>query len=197
VALAAVVHALALSVFYRGGSTCLEISTRLNSLKSSIPGADDSNALAMLDAERDRWQDRLPGERADLWDWCLEQKQDTLLDLMAICAACTVNAVQTKNGGQDANTLRHADDLAEALKLDMGQWFTPTASNFFAKISKQAMLDSIAEAKGTPCAPAWEKLKKPELAVLAERQTAGTGWLPKPVRLRPEAATVVSLFKAA
>ena len=197
VALAAVVHALALSVFYRGGGTCLEISTRLNSLKSVIRNADDSKALTVLDDERDRWQDRLPGDCADLWAWCLEQTQDTLLDLMAICAAHTVDAVQTKNGGQDANSLRHADDLAEALKLDMGQWFTPTASNFFAKISKQAMLDSIAEAKGTPCAPSWEKLKKAELAALAEHHTAGTGWLPKPVRLRPEAGTVVSVSKAA
>jgi ParB family chromosome partitioning protein len=100
-------------------------------------------------------------------------------------------------GIPDANTLRHADDLAGALQLDMGQWFTPTASNFFAKISKQAMLAAIAEAKGTPCAPAWEKLKKPELAMLAERQTVGTGWLPKPVRLRPEAGSVVSVSKAA
>ena len=153
--------------------------------------------MTVLDAERDRWQDRLPGDCADLWAWCFEQPQDTLLDLMAICAACTVDAVQTKDGGRDANSLRHADDLAGALKLDMGQWFTPTASNFFAKISKQAMLDSIAEAKGTPCAPSWEKLKKAELAALAERQTAVTGWLPKPVRLRLEAGTVAAFSNAA
>jgi hypothetical protein len=44
VALAAVVHALTLKVFYQGGSTCLEISTRLNSLKSVIRNADDSKA---------------------------------------------------------------------------------------------------------------------------------------------------------
>jgi ParB family transcriptional regulator, chromosome partitioning protein len=121
---------------------------------------------------------------------------------MAICAAHTVDAVQTKHGGRDADTLRHADDLAEALKLDMGQWFTPTASNFFGKISKQAILDSIAEARGTPCAPSWEKLKKPDLAMLAEHHTAGTGWLPKPLRLRPEAGAqdceaAVAVSKAA
>jgi ParB family chromosome partitioning protein len=197
VALAAVVHALALKVFYRGGGTCLEISTRLNSLKSIIKNADDSKAMSVLDAERDRWQDHLPGDSADLWAWCIGQTQDTLLDLMAVCATHTVDAVQTKHGGQDADSLRHADDLAEALQLDMRQWFTPTASNFFGKISRQAMFAAIAEAKGTPCAPAWEKLKKPELAALAERHTAGTGWLPKPVRLRPEAGTVVSVSKAA
>ena len=189
VALAAVVHGLALKVFYHGGSTCLQISTRLNSLKSVIKNADDSKALSVLDAERDRWQDRLPGDCADLWAWCIGQTQDTLLDLMAVCAAHTVDAVQTKHGGQDANSLRHADDLAEALQLDMRQWFTPTASNFFGKIGKQAMFAAITEAKGTPCAPAWEKLKKAELAALAERQTAGTGWLPKPLRLAQDAGT--------
>jgi ParB family transcriptional regulator, chromosome partitioning protein len=192
-----VAHALALSVFYRGGGTCLEISTRLNSLQSVIRNADDSKAMTVLDAERDIWQDRLPGDCADLWDWCLGQLQDTLLDLMAVCAAHTVDAVQTKHGGQDANALRHADDLAAALQLDMRRWFTPTASNFFAKISKQAILDSIAEARGTPCAPSWEKLKKPELAMLAEHHTAGTGWLPKPVRLPPQTGAVVSVSKAA
>ncbi len=67
VALAAVVHALALSVFYQGGGTCLEISTRLNSLQSVIKTADDCKALSVLDADRDRWQDHLPGDCADLW----------------------------------------------------------------------------------------------------------------------------------
>ena len=105
VALAAVVHALTLKVFYHGGSTCLQISTRLNSLKSVIKNADDCKAMSVLDADRDRWQDHLPGDRADLWAWCIGQTQDTLLDLMAICAAHTVDAVQTKNGGQDANSL--------------------------------------------------------------------------------------------
>jgi hypothetical protein len=38
--------------------------------------------------------------------------------------------------------------------------------------------------------------KKPELAVLAERRTAGTGWLPKPVRLRPEAEIVTVRLRA-
>ncbi|WGJ13252.1 hypothetical protein QEV83_11065 [Methylocapsa sp. D3K7] len=155
------------------------------------------NIEASIIIRRDRWQDRLPEDHADLWGWCLDQTQDTLLALMAICAAHTVDAVQTKQGGQDSESLRHADDLANALNLDMGQWFTPTAANFFGKVSRQAMLDAIAEAKGTPCAPAWEKLKKPELAALAERQIAGTGWLPKPLRLPPQTTTVAALSKAA
>ena len=38
------------------------------------------------------------------------------------------------------------------------------------------------EARQQPPAPAWEKLKKAELAELAEREIAATGWLPAPLR---------------
>jgi len=36
----------------------------------------------------------------------------------------------------------------------------------------------------TAPAPAWDKLKKSELAALAERETAGRNWLPEPLRRR-------------
>ncbi len=45
------------------------------------------------------------------------------------------------------------------------------------------MLTDLQEAKGVPPAPAWSSLKKAELAVLAERETTGTGWMPKPLRV--------------
>jgi len=37
----------------------------------------------------------------------------------------------------------------------------------------------LCEAKGTPAAPAWSRMKKAELAALAAREVAGTGWCPK------------------
>jgi ParB family chromosome partitioning protein len=43
----------------------------------------------------------------------------------------------------------------------------------------------LREVKGDE-APAWTKMKKPELAALAEKQVAGTGWLPEPLRAPPQ-----------
>ncbi|MBB3481922.1 MULTISPECIES: hypothetical protein [unclassified Rhizobium] len=40
----------------------------------------------------------------------------------------------------------------------------------------------LCEAKGTPAAPAWSRMKKAELAALAAREVAGTGWLPEVLR---------------
>ena len=48
-------------------------------------------------------------------------------------------------------------------------------------------LETLREVKGS-VAPAWEKLKKPDLAALAEREVSGKGWLPELLRASiPEA----------
>jgi ParB family chromosome partitioning protein len=108
-----------------------------------------------------------------------------LLDLLALCTAASIDAVQDKSHRPESERLRHADKLAAAVGLDMKLWFTPDATNYFSRVSKPQILDALREAKGQPPAPAWEKLKKAELAKEAERQMTGTGWLP--ALLRPAA----------
>jgi ParB family chromosome partitioning protein len=178
IALAAVAHAMCLEVFYGyGPDSSLDIRTAAPRLGP----VSESEAKDALISERDRWGDKLPGDTAALWDWCLEQDQENLLDLLAVAAAHSVNAVRHK--GETTNSrLQHADQLATALNLDMTDWYMPTADNLFGRISKTLTLDAIAEARQQPNAIAWAKLKKPELAALAERHMAGTGWLPEPLR---------------
>lgn len=177
IALAAVVHALARSVFrVFGVDTCLELSARVTPLR------EESKGNSELGSAHDQWSERLPGSGDALWQWCLEQDQSTLLDLLAHCAACTVNAVQTKQDRPGNARLRAADTLAAALSLDMAQWFTPTAANFFTRVGRTTVIAAMAEAKGTPAKRSWDKLKKPALAALAEREIAGTGWLPPPLK---------------
>ena len=66
----------------------------------------------------------------------------------------------------------------------MKTWFTPTAENYFSRFSKPQILEALREVKGTAPAPAWENLKKSELAALAEREIEGKNWLPEPLRRR-------------
>jgi hypothetical protein len=47
----------------------------------------DCKALATLAAGRALWDERLPGDQADLWSWCLKQRDDVLLHLLAFCVA--------------------------------------------------------------------------------------------------------------
>jgi len=180
IALATVVHAIASRIVLgnRSAVSSLEIAASPQSLHR----VEGSKAFAQLEAARQTWGQQLPGTSDGFWTWCLEQHQSVLLDLLAFCAATTVNAVQVKSDKADSGRFRHAAMLASALSLDMNTWFTPTAANYFNRISKPQILAALREAKGTPPAPAWEKLKKADLGAVAERETSGIGWLPPLLR---------------
>lgn len=176
-ALAAVVHAMAGSVFrVYGSDSSLQLSVKGTQLREQSRGAQE------LDLAHEQWAERLPEGKDALWHWCLAQDQDTLLGLLAYCAARTVNAVQARHDRPDCLRIAHANSMAAALSLDMTEWFTPSASNFFSRVGRATIVSAMAEAKGTPAKRSWDKLKKPALAALAERETAGTGWLPQPLR---------------
>jgi ParB family chromosome partitioning protein len=176
--LAAVVYTMVLQVFEHRHDTALKVSASSQSLRR----VEGSAAFKALEDARETWGHRLPGKPQDIWEWCLRQDQNVLIDLLTFCAACSINAVQTKSDRPENDRLDHAGKLAAALQLDMKAYFTPTAENYFSRIGKPQILAAIQAAKGQPPAPAWEKLKKAELAQEAERQIAGTGWLPEMLR---------------
>lgn len=151
-----------------------------------IADPDGCSSLIARDAAHESWKDRLPEDSAGLWAWCLGQTQDTLLQLLAVAASRTIDAVQEKGERPDSDALRHAGQLGAALSLQAADWFTPTAANFFGRVSRATTIDALAEAKGVSPAPGWFKLKKADLAALAEREIANTGWLPQPLRPRVE-----------
>ncbi len=175
IALAAVVHRLTLKVFGHRTETALEMSGSVQSLKH----VEGSIAFQQLQSARETWGQHIPGEADALWQWCLEQPVDVLLDLLAFCAACTVNAVQSKNDRPDGERLQHASQLATAVNLDMTAWFTPTAENYFGRIAKGQIVDALQEAGATlPAA----SMKKGDMAKFAECELAGKNWLPEILR---------------
>jgi len=177
VALAAVVHGLAMSVFRSyGAEKCVKVSGTVRYYRDEPKGA------GALNRSYERWADRLPGGETALWDWCLGQDQATLLELLAFCAGCTVDAVRKKEDKPGDSRSALANVLAAALNLDMTKWFTPTADNFFKHVGRPSIVSAIKEATGKPSKRSWDKLRKSELAALAEREIAGTGWLPPPLR---------------
>ncbi|MDH4122436.1 MAG: hypothetical protein OEV94_12105 [Deltaproteobacteria bacterium] len=191
IALAAVVHAFLL----RGRGSPLRITAKDNSL-----GDDDNPYLPRAEQEigdaRREWHSTLmkhAGEfdsvtdifnETKLWDWCISQSTETLLEVLALCAAVSMDAV-AKNGQWEAVVQDQANRLGAALALDMRDWFTPTAENYYGKVNKSEILEALAA--GVPTAFAarggdWKKLPKAELAQVAERELKSTRWLPKILR---------------
>ena len=100
----------------------------------------------------------------------------------------SVASSENENLGADAASpdTFHANALGLALRMDMAQWFTPTADNFFSKVSKSRIVQALAEA-GTPLMIDTAPLKKADLAARAEKAIQNTGWLPEPLRIIPTA----------
>jgi ParB family chromosome partitioning protein len=162
VSLAYLVHAIATDIFPHGGRTCISISAE----QERFGGIEGAPSWSAIESARETWGHTIPGNPDALLDWCLAQDQSVLLDLLAFCTALCVDVTRGDH-----------DHLEATLKLDMAKWFTPTAENYFGKISKAGILEALTSGKGA-IAPAWNTAKKSDLAAIAERELAQSGWLP-------------------
>lgn len=185
-ALATLVHALALSVFYSSARiTCLSIRCDSPSLGPHAPGIGEGKALAAI-AERDRrWRKMLPGEES-LWRWLLVQSPETQMGLLAHCVAATIDTVQRKRPGDQPDRLIRANALARAAKLDMAEWWTPTKDRYLGRVPKALILAAVAEAVSPNAAENIATLKKEPLVLRAEELLAGRRWLPEILRTPAE-----------
>jgi ParB family chromosome partitioning protein len=183
VALASVVHALAAPLvcpFGRGGSA-LDIRCTDTRPEAGVADPACSSAFAALDAARERWADILPGDADALFDWCLGQDTATLLDLLAFCAALTVNAKVEKHERHTTERHRAADALADALDVSPGDWTSLGRLGVFERTTKAFTLDIVQREVGQGRADNLRGLKKGPLAEAATQDLDGT-WLPEPIR---------------
>jgi ParB family transcriptional regulator, chromosome partitioning protein len=196
VGLALAVHALALRVFYSralnghwnghsGDQTCVRITTSKQARPVTSPDPDNEAVFTALQDARERLQGLLPPDREDLFAWCLEADQTTLLDILAFCVGDQIDA---QASDLKAANLRHADAIAEAVDLDMGAWWRPS-EGFFKRISKKMIAGAVTEAG---CAPEISKavlaVPKADAIAAALEAIANKGWMPPPLRRRNQLA---------
>jgi len=196
IALVAVVHRLALRVVVDAhrleGSPVNISASPQDGLGLHAPDIAESPAAIGMAEVRQAWTDRLPKDPDALFAELLAFPQQELLSLLAVCVASTVGAVTTRESDTPAVL------LAQAVELDMHDWWTPTAAGYFAHVSKAKALEAV-QVFAPEQVNRLAKLKKAEIASEAERLSVGTGWLPvmfqkaaavvAEVQTKPETAT--------
>jgi ParB family transcriptional regulator, chromosome partitioning protein len=181
IALVAVVHALALDCLYTPMTgSCVNVSAKMTYLAGSAEGIDDSAACKLFAATTKAAAKGMPKQPEKLWAWLIEKDQKSLLSILAVCAAATVDAVVKRHGAADHAA--HADELAEAVKLDMTQYWQPTAEGYFGRVSTRLILEAVREGVGPGAAAKIDGLKKDAMAKRAEALLTGKGWLPAILR---------------
>ena len=182
-ALSAVVHALALSVFYPAYDrpTCLGVKAVAADLGGHTPGIEDTPAGRRIAERHEAWAVRLPREAADLWAYVLALPATDLLDLLAHAASLSVNAVRWPHD-RKPGVWAHADRLAETVGLDMTGYWTPTVASYLGRVTKARIAEAVREAVSEDAAERIGGMKKPDMAAEAETLLAGKGWLPGVLR---------------
>jgi ParB family transcriptional regulator, chromosome partitioning protein len=185
VALAALAHNLVQRVFDDVGGyrtiTALDIQakgceSKLDAMTESSIKA--SRAWVELQDMRHQWGERIPGDVIKLMPWLIALPMSELCDLIALCVSLTLDAVQT-------GPLNHPSDvLAEAVGLDMADWWEPTADEYLSRVPKSIIGQALSDASMSADAAVIEKLKKGEAVAKAEALLAGKRWLPAPLRPR-------------
>lgn len=177
VALVALVQRMVERVLHHGyGESSLDIHPRpVMHLGQFGDDVEDCPALKAMNESRATWTQRLAGTPDALFTTLMAMSDADLQSLLAVCVASTVTAIASSESD------RPAVELAQAVDLDMTQWWTATAASYFGSVSKAMTLDAVQGFAGDEV-PRLTKLKKAALASEAERLAAGTGWLPTLLR---------------
>ena len=161
VALAALVHRLALQVFGSGYSSnrIVQVNIEIPHLKPDAENIGESRAAMAMEEKRRYWQERIEAAQQDgksLFGWLLEQDHADLHDLLAFCTAVSINTVS----GRENTPSDEVAALMTALNLDMADWWEATPENYLSHVSKDRILSVVTEAVSADKAEAHARIEE-------------------------------------
>jgi len=187
VAVVTVTHALAAQIFYLGAEAHVVDIRPVNTvLASHADGIKDTPAGKAWADRHANWARQMPRDVTNLWRFVSELDHDSRMALLAHCVGLTVNAVKLP-WERKPRALATANQLAEAVSLDMTGYWRPTVRTYFGRITKARILEAVREGVSHEAADRMADMKKPDMAEAAEQLLAATDWLPVLMRT-PRAA---------
>lgn len=182
-ALAALVHPLLTRLLYGAAGmwaspSAIKISAEdcEAQLKTWAPDLADTRAEKAMQDAIEEARDTLPAEVGGLLVWLLAQPLETLLRLLTLCSALSLNAIN--GSGKHESTAA----LASAVNLDMANWWEATEASYLGAVSKSLIVEAVKGAGMAEDAATLDKLKKGEAVTEAQKLLAGKRWLPAVLR---------------
>jgi ParB family transcriptional regulator, chromosome partitioning protein len=139
------------------------------------PSVKSGKAWAEMAALIGAAESEVPQDGDGALPWLIAQPMEVLVRILALCAAKSIYA--------GAGSLRKArvDLVADAVGLDMTNYWTASGDSYFKSVPKALIAEAIAEVD-LDKAKTVDKLKKGEAVALAEEALKDAKWLPVPLR---------------
>lgn len=155
----------------------------------NAPTSADGLAMQHLSAMHDAWQKLLPEDWHKSWDWLLTWDTQALINVMGYCLAKTLDGASERLSDKDGKAGKDLEPVEALLNFTLRDWWQPTKANYFGRISKDQISDSLSLAGLDGASRDALKMKKAEAAELAEEKILLTSWVPDcllPVSETPE-----------
>ncbi|MCD9230454.1 ParB/RepB/Spo0J family partition protein [Ralstonia pseudosolanacearum] len=149
-----------------------------HALTQADASIEQTRAWHQVTAAREAWAARLPEDRAELWAVLLAMPREELLSLLAFCTAVTVDGIQSRPDAHET------DAVAQAVALDMGDWWEATPESYLSHVPKAHVLTAVTEGASAAEAAPLAAMKKGPMVEAAARALAGKRWLPPALRVQ-------------
>jgi ParB family chromosome partitioning protein len=179
-ALRLLAQSLLLSQFDGARAMVAQIRSDGPFLRQSCAGIEKTPAWEALQRDLDNIGNRVPGEHADVLPWLLTLDDADVLSVLAPLVADTIDAGAADWSKGEGASL--AAQVAQAAGLDMTKWWTPSTETYFGRVSKAQISTAVRESGEINFSADG---RKADVAAAATRLVAGTGWLPRLLRMPP------------
>ncbi|MFS7253225.1 ParB/RepB/Spo0J family partition protein [Rahnella rivi] len=182
-ALVIFVHDCLKSTFDHGSHALSTLKVTLNAktglMLDNAPTSADGLAMQHLTAMHDAWQKLLPEDWHKSWDWLLTWDTQQLIAIMGYCLAKTLDGASERLSDKDGKAGKDLEPVEALLNFTLRDWWQPTKANFFGRISKELISDSLSQAGLGGASRDVLKMKKGDAAERAEEDISQTRWVPE------------------
>ena len=181
-ALVIFVHDCLKSTFDHGSNALSTLKVTLHAKTGQMldhaPTSADGLAMQHLTAMHDAWQKLLPKEWHKRWDWLLTWDTQQLINVMGYCLAKTLDGASERLSDKVGKAGKDLEPVEALLNFTLRDWWLPTKANFFGRISKEQIADSLLDAGLSGASRDVLKMKKGDAAERAEEDISQTRWVP-------------------
>lgn len=154
----------------------ISLTVSHGSLTENAPSGKGGAAFDVLMTEKERLKALLPAGWEKDFTTFFALDGEVLMSLMAFCAACSVDGVQTRDNGHTSRS--PLDTVETAIDFHLRDWWQPTKENYFGSLKHTQIVEALKDAGLTGAAGDAEKMKKGDAAGHAEFFMKDNRWVP-------------------
>lgn len=168
---------------YGQNGLMINAQPHLTALTQLADDVESGKAFAAINERRQQLSQMLPEKADGLFEWLSDRPVTDVIEILGFCTSSCLNAVVGVEGVQPMG------DLAQAIGLDMSDWWQPTVQSYLGQVRKNVVIAAVSEVAGAHVAQSLDKLKKGDFGKKAEELLADSEWLPSVLRApRPKKA---------